>query len=705
MGSPKPKEVSTSKETEDAVTTSSGLKRKRGITNMRRIASTGKKLIVQYNSKGKPYGKVASELASYIGVVTRRTVPISVEGWPKVEKDLKNKIWEAIDMAFVLAPKSRKTVLSAASNRWRQFKCDLTTKYIMPFKDDAEALKNPPKEYDFIKQEHWEQFVNGRLTKEFQKLHKEQKERRAKLKYIHRMSRKGYANLEAELKKTMPEGELDGHLLWKKAREDRKGNISNVTIGEQATKINREHSERSGPAEHCEDSEESRHSNHSESSEHSEHAEHSERPKHSEHAEHSEDAEPFEQAEQSEHQEHPEHSEHQEHLYNFDANLSSKNNGVLTMALETPEQSGRVREVGGFVRPRDRQAQLEKEDLLDEVKKMIEQQGAYFKAKIAELEAKIDGGAAAITLPTLTPNPSGNAGCSGKENNVLEDNEIDFVELAVAGKRDAIKKRGNTAEKPQELPKQDLSLPKSLKLLYRYAERAMRDGETISVDIEKAVFGVSKTVSISREVIMQFMEMKEISATCMIVYMRHLYNKLKESNMVNMVALTDPSSISVGVGDSDHKSRMLAAGLQNVPSDQVLLVPYNSGYHWMLTIISEGKDVCYFMDPLQRYFMDSLRRSMHEEEWKYVVNNGISQFNAQMGRGVQKPPIWKVLTGPKQPSNMECGYYVMRYMKEIIEDENLSFAAKWDGKALDAYTQAELNEVRCEWGDIVSDYM
>lgn len=58
---------------------------------------------------------------------------------------------------------------------------------------------------------------------------------------------------------------------------------------------------------------------------------------------------------------------------------------------------------------------------------------------------------------------------------------------------------------------------------------------------------------------------------------RHLYNKLKESNMVNMVGLTDPSSISVGVGDSDHKSRMLAARLQNLPSDQVLLVPYNSG--------------------------------------------------------------------------------------------------------------------------------
>lgn len=59
-------------------------------------------------------------------------------------------------------------VLTSASNRWRQFKSDLTRKYIMPFKDEAEALKNPPEDYGFIKQQHWKQFVNGRLTKEFQ---------------------------------------------------------------------------------------------------------------------------------------------------------------------------------------------------------------------------------------------------------------------------------------------------------------------------------------------------------------------------------------------------------------------------------------------------------------------------------------------------------------------------------------------------------
>lgn len=31
---------------------------------------------------------------------------------------------------------------------------------------------------------------------------------------------------------------------------------------------------------------------------------------------------------------------------------------------------------------------------------------------------------------------------------------------------------------------------------------------------------------------------------------------------------------------------------------------------------------------------------------------------------------------------------------------------QWDGKSVeDAYTQTELDEVRCEWADIVSDYM
>ena len=52
---------------------------------------------------------------------------------------------------------------------------------------------------------------------------------------------------------------------------------------------------------------------------------------------------------------------------------------------------------------------------------------------------------------------------------------------------------------------------------------------------------------------------------------------LKQFNMVDMVGLMDPSSISVGEGNSDHKSQVLATRLQQGSADQILLVPYNSG--------------------------------------------------------------------------------------------------------------------------------
>ncbi|KAM5569467.1 hypothetical protein ABKV19_016804 [Rosa sericea] len=54
---------------------------------------------------------------------------------------------------------------------------------------------------------------------------------------------------------------------------------------------------------------------------------------------------------------------------------------------------------------------------------------------------------------------------------------------------------------------------------------------------------------------------------------------------------------------------------------------------------------------------------------------------------------------PKQPGGVECGYYVMRYMKDIINDDTLSFSTKWAAKSRNSYTQEQLDEVRIEAAD------
>ncbi|KAI5349431.1 hypothetical protein L3X38_002318 [Prunus dulcis] len=53
----------------------------------------------------------------------------------------------------------------------------------------------------------------------------ESSERKEKCEYNHRFSRKGYIGLEDQLEENMPGEEIDRSLLWRKAREDKHGNI------------------------------------------------------------------------------------------------------------------------------------------------------------------------------------------------------------------------------------------------------------------------------------------------------------------------------------------------------------------------------------------------------------------------------------------------------------------------------------------------
>lgn len=72
---------------------------KRGMVTMSRITKRlirGKKLKVMFNANGEPVGAAATEMQSYIGVLARTKVPISVADWREVDPEIKQKIWECI---------------------------------------------------------------------------------------------------------------------------------------------------------------------------------------------------------------------------------------------------------------------------------------------------------------------------------------------------------------------------------------------------------------------------------------------------------------------------------------------------------------------------------------------------------------------------------------------------------------------------------
>ncbi|KAL8113242.1 hypothetical protein AgCh_020529 [Apium graveolens] len=83
-----------------------------------------------------------------------------------------------------------------------------------------------------------------------------------------------------------------------------------------------------------------------------------------------------------------------------------------------------------------------------------------------------------------------------------------------------------------------------------------------------------------------------------------------------------------------------------------------------------------------------------------LVNNRKKGFPAkkkeksQLQRSVA---MFKEVEGsPKQPGGHECGYVVMRYMKDIIEDKEMTFITKWANKSRKSYKMVELDVIRIE---------
>ncbi|KAI5335072.1 hypothetical protein L3X38_025205 [Prunus dulcis] len=149
-------------------------------------------------------------------------VPLMDKKWSQIPKDIKEQIWEAVDMAFV---------------KWKDFKSTLTRHYILPYTNDKEKLSQPPETYKFIEKAQWDAFVASRLSKDFESVHSQHAQIREKLEYNHRLSRKGYAGLEDQLEETMPGVEIDRSTLWKRARQDKHGNIPDPKVAEKAKLI------------------------------------------------------------------------------------------------------------------------------------------------------------------------------------------------------------------------------------------------------------------------------------------------------------------------------------------------------------------------------------------------------------------------------------------------------------------------------------
>ncbi|CAB4279714.1 unnamed protein product [Prunus armeniaca] len=168
------------------------------------------------------------------------------------------------------------------------------------------------------------------------------------------------------------------------------------------------------------------------------------------------------------------------------------------------------------------------------------------------------------------------------------------------------KKKKTTKEKLAKSLFQSIleTIPKSCKILYGFAQKLMSQGQTLASYIDEDVFGVEKMIYVLKEDVISFIQMNGIGHAfidSMIMVNSYLYKLVKDQEWEPMIAFMDPSRTFHDPNSSDEARRVqyIVKALNQASIDSIFLISYNPGDHWILTIIDEEKDNVYIIGSLQ----------------------------------------------------------------------------------------------------------
>ncbi|XP_073151032.1 uncharacterized protein [Henckelia pumila] len=262
----------------------------------------------------------------------------------------------------------------------------------------------------------------------------------------------------------------------------------------------------------------------------------------------------------------------------------------------------------------------------------------------------------------------------------------------------------------REESKKDLAsnVPRSVRLLYCYCKHALDNGRKLSFLLDHEVFEDDYELNLHLEDISPLYHLKAITGNCVVVYVWYLYQKVVKENKIDKFRFVNPHSIpnwqkttyeKTGKTERlNQRASFLAYRLSGALVNQLVLVPSCSSGHWILTVIEPYKEVV--------YLFDSLSQCIRDEDWKYVVEMSLRLFNSNKGRKGRKHVQWEVIQAPRQPDAKQCGYYVLRFMRQITEID-----ATIEGDSLQSiftkkeYSREEIDEVRSELADCIQDHI
>ncbi|KAL8123265.1 hypothetical protein AgCh_011296 [Apium graveolens] len=543
-----------------------------------------------------------------------------------------------ISSTFKVGPHCEDIVLKSAGSKWRQFKTDLTRKFVLLFVGDKKKLNKPPKRYGFVSKSTWKNFVKQRTDPSWTGIHEVLSERVSLRKYHHRLSSKGYIGLkEDEIKKgkLQPEEEPDRAIFWQKARKRKNGEeVEEVdedlaAVCEKIKELlarNRERDEKVDKKTQALEAEVA-------------------------------ELKPMMASRIALHS--PIMSEKASHqLEKAFVVACSDDDDDVDECVSTPAPPGVLRSCELSVNTIDNKVAF----------------GMVYPGKDKEKVHGID-----IPLGHKCVSVDG----------LLKSDALLPVPIKKKERKRPGTKPGldlNNLKSDFLEAKPSVKVPKGFNLLYKHAVTWMKTtGVSIQIKCEKEVFGHEKVIYLLHENVQAVLEFEMLGQAVLASYMTYLHSEMSERpELADTFAFIDPGSTYYLNAEFET---YIVNRLKEGNPDRLFFLPHNQNMHWILAIIWEG----------EIYFLNPLPHPVKFPDLEKALSRALKSFNSETGKGNHKPSKAKFLSGsPKQPGGMECAYVVMRYMKEIINDTRLTFTTKWLQKTRMCYTEEQLDELRVE---------
>ncbi|GMN25270.1 hypothetical protein TIFTF001_043874 [Ficus carica] len=194
----------------------------------------------------------------------------------------------------------------------------------------------------------------------------------------------------------------------------------------------------------------------------------------------------------------------------------------------------------------------------------------------------------------------------------------------------------------------------------------------------------------------------EISASSIMVYISYLSDCCARAGLDQRFVFISPFLISPVQQNVDRvayireRADNIIRIITNIPRGRLVLMPYNSGQHWILAVINPWDDSVLYFNHLG---------NDPGEDFQQLITLALNDSKLLVGRGITKRRNCKTLIQtarcPIQQGNVQCGYFVLGFMREITL--NVDGLALLQNKT--SYNEADLNLVRQEWTTYVMSFI